>query len=512
MRNREIDDAIALMAGRRRAFSAKDIADFEEWDGLESYIEKALCRQCQQGTVIRLDGADTDDSYTQYLSAVVARNWWTNLTLRLVETNVDYVTSAQLAKSLSLAFGNGCKWDAPPNSLLDVGREWALIADGCVPDTYVFPWVTLIRWDCRFKSFFPKLLFWRGITGITIKSSLDDALSRLRKREARIIRLRFGLSDGRKHTLEEVGREFGVTRERIRQIEAKALRRLRDPTRQLVLWPGIVAAFVRSSGSLLKFESERTPAHFLLDSILQKKTECVPELGVNVITDVDLSNFREYISDYDGHKLDDQKLAAFLPFLSKADVTRLRKPIEELKEDVVARWTRPRMLLETLRSLGRAAHFQEIAQLCNEMFPERQNSIHNWHSALGQPSAEGLGIVWIGRKGMYGLKEHGYQRPRKDLFDSAADIVEKIYSESKRPVLDEAVIDALSKIRREVHPNSVKMALSFSERLESVGGGRYVPISALTNDFASNSSPNYDISAAVEAFSMGEDSEQGRFT
>ena len=53
----------------------------------------------------------------------------------------------------------------------------------------------------------------------------------LSDREARVLQLRFGLLDGRTRTLEEVGRNFGVTRERIRQIEAKALRKLRHPSR-----------------------------------------------------------------------------------------------------------------------------------------------------------------------------------------------------------------------------------------------------------------------------------------
>jgi RNA polymerase primary sigma factor len=63
-----------------------------------------------------------------------------------------------------------------------------------------------------------------------LKSQISDALNKLTERERKIIVLRFGLDDGRFRTLEEVGREFGITRERIRQIEAKALRKLRHPS------------------------------------------------------------------------------------------------------------------------------------------------------------------------------------------------------------------------------------------------------------------------------------------
>lgn len=64
-----------------------------------------------------------------------------------------------------------------------------------------------------------------------LKEQLSDVLSTLTSREEKVLRLRFGLEDGRSRTLEEVGREFNVTRERIRQIEAKALRKLRHPSR-----------------------------------------------------------------------------------------------------------------------------------------------------------------------------------------------------------------------------------------------------------------------------------------
>ena len=65
-----------------------------------------------------------------------------------------------------------------------------------------------------------------------IRSALYDVMSDLTDREEKVLRLRYGIGDGKPRTLEEVGKEFGVTRERIRQIEAKAIRKLRHPTRQ----------------------------------------------------------------------------------------------------------------------------------------------------------------------------------------------------------------------------------------------------------------------------------------
>ncbi|MBI6545538.1 MAG: sigma-70 family RNA polymerase sigma factor, partial [Cyanobacteria bacterium NC_groundwater_1444_Ag_S-0.65um_54_12] len=70
-----------------------------------------------------------------------------------------------------------------------------------------------------------------AVTHELLREDINDVLGTLSARERDVLKLRFGLEDGRSRTLEEVGQQFGVTRERIRQIEAKALRKLRHPNR-----------------------------------------------------------------------------------------------------------------------------------------------------------------------------------------------------------------------------------------------------------------------------------------
>jgi len=88
--------------------------------------------------------------------------------------------------------------------------------------------------DSRLKEFIPdeaSMSPFEFASHELLKGQLEEVLDTLNPRERKVLELRFGLKDGRTRTLEEVGKEFGVTRERIRQIEAKALRKLRHPTR-----------------------------------------------------------------------------------------------------------------------------------------------------------------------------------------------------------------------------------------------------------------------------------------
>ncbi|MDA2927037.1 sigma-70 family RNA polymerase sigma factor, partial [Acidobacteria bacterium AH-259-G07] len=82
-----------------------------------------------------------------------------------------------------------------------------------------------------------------AVINVNLKEQTAAVLQSLTPREEQVIRMRFGIGDGSEHTLEEVGQRFSVTRERIRQIEAKALRKLRHPSRSRKL-----KAFLENSG------------------------------------------------------------------------------------------------------------------------------------------------------------------------------------------------------------------------------------------------------------------------
>ena len=509
--NQRIDFTISFMAHRRMAFSAQDVADYEEWEGPMDSVENALRLHCADEMILRLgDVSSRITPSPRYLGKRVAIDWWIRSTLRWANADFDYVKSPQLARAMALAF-DSCRWNVPPAGLLDVGLEYAMVANGCTPGTFVFPWASLLRSDPRFTKVFHDIFTDRFPTSWRDKSlagSIEQALSLLPDREAAVLRLRFGLRDGRRRTLEEIGREFGVTRERIRQIQVKTLRKLRRREPRNLYGLGFAADFVRSGGSLIILQSERTVDHSLLFEAWDIPFRHLEELGISVITTRDLSQYRDSLYDDDGHalRINTEFLSSTMPFLSESDANRIQAAEDDYwKQRVKEKWTRSRMLREALRTLGRAAHFQEIAGVCNRLFPDNQSTAHNWHAALDR--TEHLGIVWIGRKGMYGLKEHGYSKPDKDLFESVAYIVEVEYSRTNRPVPDQVVIAELSKLRRELNRNSVIMALGFNDRVEQVSPGRYAPKDSGSKHPTPTSPPHYDLSVAFAAFSAHEDAD-----
>ena len=430
-----------------------------------------------------------------------AESWWFRQTLKFLEDDVECLSADQLARVMAEEFGTST-WDAPRLGWVEAGRKWAMIADGCVAGTFVFPWVTAIRTglypETRYKATF---LDERGdssgrslseLQSLTYEAAARESLEMLTEREAEVIRGRMGLGGSEQMTLQELGDRVGVTRERIRQIETKAIRKLRHPNRSSVLWRALAADFVQSQGALLL----DLPALGLEQSFVNKvfaKTPWQSNIpGVNLFMRDVVSEVVAVIETLaDGS--DEHRHPAFM---TRADCERLERLKHHMEEDRRSRWNQPQMLRQALLSLGGAAHYTTIAEECNRLFPAKQTSTRSWHAALLRPECENYGIVWIGRKGMYGLKEHGYSRPDTSIFDTAARIVIDIHARMGQPVAEFVVIQEMETIRGEVSVTSVKMALSLNDRLTSLGNGMYVP--RIREDGPLG--PVHDIDAAYKAF------------
>ena len=104
-------------------------------------------------------------------------------------------------------------------------------------------------------------------TRIVLREQLDEVLDTLTDREENVLRLRFGLDDGKMRTLEDVGKVFNVTRERIRQIEAKALRKLRHPSRSKKLKEYQLAGFMQNYLAAKKITIEPKATQMMADHI-----------------------------------------------------------------------------------------------------------------------------------------------------------------------------------------------------------------------------------------------------
>ena len=467
------------------------VNQIREWHGAGGWTEEMLSkgfgvRQSTVRDVLRVVAAELDQAVPKEDMQSEARH----------QAVIDFVTPDQLANAMSLAFDD-CQWKTPPPTLLELGREWAMVADGCAPGTFVFPWVSLLRFYPQCTQLFRRS-FASGLPcswlDMSLNAAAKQALGYLDEREAGVIRMRFGIDTDSPSTLETVGKRYGVTRERIRQIEERANHKLRSRWCLHSCWLGIAADFVRSGGSLVVDKRSNTPSRRLLLNVLGLRTVHVKGLGIDLMTTIDLSEFRSRLSSDDEHR----SPSSLLPFLSQSDGKRVRDAQKEYRK---GKLTRPLMLREALRALGRAAHYQEIAEECNRLFPDAKATARNWHAALSWPASDDLDIVWVGRKGMYGLKEHGYSRPDTDLFDAVAQIVTEKFSERQRPVSSEVVFGELGKRRREVIRSSMMMALSFNDKLESVGRGEYVPKANAPSESSETLGSSYDIDAAFEAFS-----------
>ena len=286
-----INETIAMLAEQPSVFSVQDVAACADLTGWDDTIGSALHAQCDNQVILSLDRqSDVSPLHRRYLGKMPAERWWVESTLRWANAGVGHLKPVELAGAMSLAFDTR-RWDTVPASLLGVGRQWAMVADGYAPDVFVFPWAVVLNANPQGLNRFSRCIdAFRDVRdsfetlpidsdSSYLDSGSNEALSTLTNREADIIRGRLGLDSGQPATLEQLGNVYGVTRERIRQIEKKAWQKLRHPMRQRRIWSAFAADFIQSGGSLLIPISSMSPVRTFFNKGIELNIVHVPEIG-----------------------------------------------------------------------------------------------------------------------------------------------------------------------------------------------------------------------------------------
>lgn len=332
---------------------------------------------------------------------------------------------------------------------------------------------------------------------------VENLLLLLSDKEKSVIKKRFALSGQKKHTLEEIGQDFSVTRERIRQIEKNALNKMKRNVFNTALRDlhHFVLGMVKKNGGLVRKDIlinelvALLPKRDVVDTnsldlslVLHEDLECVgntinfyPYVREKSVADYSLKNVsnhlvnklhkhgdvRSLIKIHD--ELKDVLTNAEFDLLKVKSLVDIDKRLTLLDEDAVGliewRHIHPRTLrdkiLYILRNEGKSLHFVEIAKrISDAAFDNREVNLQAVHNELIRHDH----FVLVGR-GIYALSEWGFER------GTVAEVIEKVLEE-KKELSQEEIIDQVLK-QRQVKKITIVLALKNHSKFLRVGRKRY---------------------------------------
>ncbi len=125
-----------------------------------------------------------------------------------------------------------------------------------------------------------------------------------------------------------------------------------------------------------------------------------------------------------------------------------------------------------LRTIGKPAYSAKITEVYNSLFPEHPSTEYNIYAVLGR---EKYGVVWIGIRSTFALKEWGYEHPSETLFNTVTKIVEEKYKETTRPVPFTVIVAEMGKDRQVVRNSSLTIASYRNPNLRHIGKNSFIP-------------------------------------
>jgi hypothetical protein len=413
--------------------------------------------------------------------------WFCRLNRLLAAAEVFQLDGEQLAHAMgSLRIEE--EWESPLQTAVAFGEALGLVGHAVKPGHYVFPLARVLALmpgltRAAANGAFGHLASVRAweipldkLTGDYVRAGFVGC----GQRERAIVLRRTGVHTGTRMTLEEAGSPWGLSRERTRQLENRFWTRLNAHAgvgrqRRQSLVTAMLCDLLAHQGSLVvPVGPGTTQVRVFLARCARLPVTKLRELGLLVLaaTGDGLRALESRRPSPD--ELTDEAIAQRLaregpPGMMARDTLALARAALEYRRKHLRT---PERVYLALQAIGRPAHYSRIAEMHNSMFPQKATSEKSIHGCL---SREQLGVVWIGARGTFALEEWGYERPSATLFESVADIVERKYEETGRPVPYSVVVAEIGKVRPIVNPTSLTYATTLNDRLQSVDGNCFVP-------------------------------------
>ncbi len=314
-------------------------------------------------------------------------------------------------------------------------------------------------------------------------------------REYLIVTLRYGLSDGKTRTLEEVGKTLGLTRERVRQIEKRFLRRcLKSWENFLAAGECLILELIAANGRMTfpNAECEKTLRIKFLCNLIKIPNSKSKKLGCLILgaTDKTIKSLESLITEPNCHDkrytlMKIQEIEGL--YLSKEDYFSLS---DTIARNATKKLHFKELIYFALKKIGRPAHYIEITQKINEMYPSANSTPKNILAVLSRGSSNKNNRknlwVWIGVKGVYALKEWGYERPKINLHEAVFKIVKEHYEKTGKPATFLLIQSEISKFRSLVNRSSLTLACHLNPKIAAVDKNRFIPKEALKKNDSHN--------------------------
>jgi len=479
MDDNQIIYILNIFAQYEHCFTLEDLSNFAEPDFDSKLLKHALLNDSR---FILMNKGSSNKKY--FIPRRRLFQWFCQLNLRLAQAKKIRLSKHQLAKLMGLLCIHE-RWDTPSTEVIQFAKQFGFIGTAWTADQYIFPLAYILSFMSYSLSEITVKYIIKEISSNTIdvnfsfkhlaQELIQEKFSCFTESECYIITAREGLLTGKKMTLEWLGIHYGITRERVRQMEFKFWRKLRNPVHAPTFSRALIYNIMSKQGSLMV----KTDSPEVLTINFLSKCSRVPYatlshinltiLGVLPEDTILVKHRRLLLDNIDSVSIINQWESEGRFCLMKRDLQFLAESIIRFR---LKRLSKEQKVYLVLQTIGKPAHSAKITEVYNSLFPEHPSTEYNIHAVL---SLEKYGVVWIGIRSTFALKEWGYEHPSKTLFNKVTKIVEEKYKETTRPVPFTIIVAEMGKYRQVVKNSSLTIASYRNPNLRHISKNSFIP-------------------------------------